>query len=167
MFVLWGRCQWSCSAEALSSAPHSGVIKLFWDLGPRSFLQPPLRVGEGQGWLGFCHQGRPVPSVSAWWLARAWEEHRESAPCPRPAPSTPHSLDPHGPCPRPAPSTPHSRDPHGPWARPAPSTPHSRDPHGPCPRPAPSTPHSRDPHGPPATPLSPEVWATASSSRTS
>ena len=134
MFVLWGRCQWSCSAEALSSAPHSGVIKLFWDLGPRSFLQPPLRVGERQDWLGFCHRGRPVPSVSAWWLARAWGERRESAPCPRPAPSTPHSRNPHGPRPRPAPSTPHSWDPHGPRAHPAPSTPHSRDPHGPWPR---------------------------------
>ena len=100
MFVLWGRCQWSCSAEALSSAPHSGVIKLFWDLGPRSFLQPPLRVGERQDWLGFCHRGRPVPSVSAWCLARAWGERRESAPCPLPAPSTPHSRDPHGPWPR-------------------------------------------------------------------
>ena len=112
-----GRGVQRLSLPPLTPTPHSDVIKLSWDLGPLSFLQPPLCIGERQGWLGFCHRGHPVPSVSAWWLARAWGERRESAPCPHPAPSTPHSQDPHSPCPGSAPSTPHSRNPHGPRPR--------------------------------------------------
>lgn len=67
---------------------------------PQSFLQPPLHVGERKGWLGFCHRGHPVLSVSTWWLAQAWGEHRESAPCPRPVPSTLPFWSPHNPWPR-------------------------------------------------------------------